>query len=63
MDTVSLKQIVDHEKNFSNAGKTNWKKVALWLVLLLGTSLMAFMAYRLFKQMGDKTVTPESKDV
>ncbi len=52
VDTVSLAQIVDGEKSFSRDGKTNWKKIALWIVLLLGTMLMAFMAYRLFQQMG-----------
>ena len=55
VDTVSLAQIVDGEKSFSRDGKTNWKKIALWIVLLLGTMLMAFMAYRLFQQMGAET--------
>ena len=56
VDTVSLEEIVDGEKSFSRNGKTNWKKIALWLVLLLGTMLMAYMAYRLFQQMGKDEV-------
>ena len=53
VDTVKLMQIVEGENSFSRDGKTNWKKIALWVVLLLGTLLMAFMAYRLFQQMGN----------
>ena len=52
VDKVTLSKIIDGEKSFSRDGKTNWKKLALWAVLLLGTLLMAFMAYRLFQQMG-----------
>lgn len=54
VDRVSLAQIKDQGKSFSREGKTNWKKIALWFVLLLGTLLMAFMAYRLFQQMGNE---------
>ena len=56
VDTVLLKNIVDQEKSFSRELKTNWKKIGLWVVLLLGTLMMAFMAYRLFQQMAKDPV-------
>ena len=59
VDTVLLTEIVNGKKSFSRDGKTNWKKIALWLVLLLGTMLMAYMAYRLFQQMSDNRATED----
>ncbi len=53
VDTVSLAKIEKGERSFSRDGKTHWKKFALWLMLLLGTMLLAYMAYRLLQQMGD----------
>lgn len=53
VDIVTLNNIVDGEKSFSRDGQTNWKKMALWCVLLLGTLMMAVMAFRLFRQMGE----------
>lgn len=55
VDTVSLTEIVEGAQHFSRDGKTNWKKIALWIVLILGTLLMGFMAYRLFQQMGTES--------
>jgi len=52
VDTVSLETIIDAEKSFSHEAQINWKKIALWVVLLLGTAMMALMAFRLFRQMG-----------
>ena len=60
IDTVSLSKFVDHGKSFD--GQINWKKIALWVVLLLGTLLMAFMAFRLFKQMGEETQKPDAEN-
>ncbi|CAA6802259.1 MAG: Unknown protein, partial [uncultured Thiotrichaceae bacterium] len=32
-----------------------WRKVGLWLVLLLGTAMLAYMAYSLYRQMNQNT--------
>ena len=59
IDMVSLDNIIDGDKSFSREGKTNWKKIVLWVVLLLGTAMLAFMANRLFRQMGVKESSVE----
>ncbi len=51
VDNVKLGEIENSGKVFSP--DTNWKLILFWIVLILGTMLMAYMAYRLFKQMGD----------
>lgn len=61
VDTVTLAKFVDQEKSFSLDGQTNWKKMAFWFVLLLGTLLMAYMAFRLFQQMGTETKQNDTK--
>ncbi len=59
-DKVNLGEIVQGNKSFSKTDQVNWKKYLLWLVLILGTILMAFMAYRLFKQMGQEDDSEKS---
>lgn len=54
-DKVSLGEIVQGNKRFSKEDQVNWKKYVLWLLLILGTLLMAFMAWRLFQQMGSES--------
>ncbi len=51
VDNVKLGEIENSGKVFSP--DTNWKLILFWLVLILGTMLMAYMAFKLFKQMGD----------
>lgn len=63
IDTVTLDTIVDGEKSFSRDGQTNWKKIALWFVLLLGTAMMALMAFRLFRQMGNSDTETNKKEL
>jgi len=56
IDRVSVGEILSNNKSFKVEEKTPWKLILLWLVLILGTALMGFMAYRLFQQMsGDET--------
>jgi len=50
VDNVKLGEIENSGKSFSP--ETPWKLILLWIVLLLGTMLMAYMAFKLFKQMG-----------
>lgn len=51
IDKVSIRTIINNDKILKAESKTPWKLILLWLVLILGTALMAFMAYRLFTQM------------
>ena len=53
IDSVSIGEIINNTKSFKVEEKTQWKLILLWLVLILGTALMGFMAYRLFQQMGE----------
>ena len=52
VDNVKLGEIENSGKSFSP--ETPWKLILFWIVLLLGTLLMAYMAFKLFKQMGEK---------
>ena len=52
IDRVSIGEIKNNNKSFKAEEKTPWKLILLWLLLILGTALMGFMAYRLFQQMG-----------
>lgn len=54
-DLVKLGDIVQANKKLIKGDTFNWKKYLLWLVLILGTMLMAFMAWRLFQQMSSET--------
>ena len=40
------------DKSYRTEEIIPWKIILLWLVLILETALMGFMAYRLFQQMG-----------
>jgi len=51
INKVSLNKIIDTNKSFEVEDKTPWKLIILWLVLIAGTGLMGFMAFRLFKPM------------
>jgi len=53
IDVVSTGKIVSSGKTFTAESETPWKLILLWLVLILGTALMGFMAFRLFKQMNE----------
>ncbi len=53
IDSVSLGEFVKNENVTQAQSETPWKLILLWLVLILGTALMGFMAYRLFQQMGE----------
>ena len=53
IDVVSTGKIVNSGKTFTAESETPWKLILLWLVLILGTALMGFMAFRLFKQMNE----------
>ena len=55
VDAVNLMSIEEGAQSFNRDGKSGWKKIALWIVLLLGTLMMGLMAYRLYKQMGVET--------
>ncbi len=52
IDKVTLGAINQNQKYVAAKNKLPWKKILLWLVLILGTALMGFMAYRLYQQMG-----------
>ena len=54
IDSVSLGEFVKNDHVNEIDSKTPWKLVLLWLVLILGTALMGFMAYRLFQQMKEE---------
>lgn len=54
IDKVKVGQLNATGKIFKTPSQTPWKQILLWLVLILGTLLMAFMAYRLYQQMGGK---------
>ncbi len=51
VDNVKLGVIENSGKLFSP--ETPWKLILFWIVLILGTMLMAYMSFKLFKQMGD----------
>lgn len=51
IDNVKVGQLNTTGKTFKTVPQTPWKQILLWLVLILGTLLMAFMAYRLYQQM------------
>jgi hypothetical protein len=53
IDSVSLGEFVKNDNVNQAESETPWKLILLWLVLILGTALMGFMAYRLFQQMGE----------
>jgi hypothetical protein len=54
VDKVTLGSIIENEKYVAAKSKLPWKKILLWLVLIMGTALMGFMAYRLYQQMGNE---------
>ncbi len=62
IDRVSIGEIINSNKSFKVEEKTPWKLILLWLVLILGTALMGFMAYRLFQQMGRDEAESEDKN-
>ena len=51
IDRVNIGTITNNNKMFKTEEKTPWKLILLWLMLILGTALMGYMAYRLFQQM------------
>ncbi|TCJ82742.1 DUF3999 family protein [Cocleimonas flava] len=51
VDNVKLSEIENSGKVFSP--DTNWKLILFWVMLILGTLLMAYMAFKLYKQMGE----------
>ncbi len=50
IDNVTLGPIENTGKQFSP--EIPWKLILFWIVLILGTLLMAYMVFRLYKQMG-----------
>jgi hypothetical protein len=54
IDHVSLGEFIKNDKLNKAGSETPWKLILLWLVLILGTALMGFMAYRLFQQMSEE---------
>ena len=54
VDKVTLGTINQNQNYVAAKNKLPWKKIMLWLVLILGTALMGFMAYRLYQQMGQE---------
>ena len=62
IDRVSIDTVINNNKSFKVEEKIPWKLILLWLVLILGTALMGFMAYRLFQQMGGDETEPEDKN-
>ena len=59
VDKVTLGSINQNQNYVAAKNKLPWKKIMLWLVLILGTALMGFMAYRLYQQMGKEPQNPE----
>ncbi len=53
-DKVTLGDIVKITDKVEVTQEVPWKKIGLWLFLLLGTAVMAYMAYSLYRQMNDK---------
>ncbi|RTZ66884.1 MAG: hypothetical protein DSZ29_02185 [Aquificaceae bacterium] len=53
-DIATIADIVKITDKVEVAQKTPWKIIALWLVLLLGTAVMGYMAYSLYRQMNSK---------
>ena len=55
IDKVTSGTIIDNANYIAAKNRLPWKKILLWLVLIMGTVLMGFMAYRLYQQMGKET--------
>ncbi len=53
IDSVSLGEFVSNDNVKQAQSETPWKLILFWLFLILGTALMGFMAYKLFKQMSE----------
>jgi len=47
-------QIADKEIQKAQPSSLNWGKIILWMILLLGVSLMLYMAYRLMQKMNSE---------
>jgi len=54
IDQVTFGEIKQNKEVVKAKEEIPWKLVLLWLVLILGTGLMAFMAYRLYQQMSQE---------
>lgn len=54
IDKVTLGSVVNNSKIFEAETEIPWKLILLWLVLILGTALMGFMAVRLYQQMSEE---------
>jgi len=54
IDKVKLEQITNSGIDFKTKTHFPWKKIILWLVLIIGTLLMAFMAFRLYQQINEE---------
>ena len=54
IDTVQIEKITHNNKVFKPESNIQWKLILLWAILISGTILMGFMAYRLYQQMGGR---------
>ena len=53
-DKVSMNVPVKNTHVITKAEETPWKLIGFWLLLVLGTAVLSYMAYSLYKQMNDK---------
>ncbi len=53
IDSVNLGEFIKNNNVKKVQSETPWKLILFWLLLVLGTALMGFMAYRLFQQMSE----------
>jgi len=53
-DKAALGDIVKITDKVEITQEVPWKKIALWMFLLLGTGVMGYMAYSLYRQMNTK---------
>lgn len=52
-EMVTLGKLVETQ-DYQEATSMPWKKIGLWVLLLLGTAMLGYMALSLYRQMGDK---------
>jgi hypothetical protein len=53
-DIVTLGEVIAITDKVGISSEVAWKVIGLWALLLLGTVLMGFMAYSLYRQMNEK---------
>jgi len=53
-DKVSMNASVKNTDVITKAKETPWKFIGFWLLLVLGTAVLSYMAYSLYKQMNDE---------